>query len=114
MKAAVKRAFERMRNRYDLKYLKGRCVFAENSGRTADVLCHFGRSLAESPDDQSFEIDLRTILHWTAPTKGCLTYASMLHMMFSMGSVRKTLRGLGRIQPVYDGIEQASRYLLAA
>jgi len=123
-KGDAERAFEGFLNTYAVKYPKATACLEKDRD---ELLMFYAFPAAHWPSLRTtnpIESTFGTIRHRTARTKGCLTRAGMLHMMFKLGQcAEKTwrrLRGFNELPKVVagiqfiDGIEQAATDSVAA
>jgi len=108
-KARAEKAFEVFLHTYDLKYPKATACLQKDREALltfyAFPAAHWPSLRTTNPIESTFG----TIRHRTARTKGCLTRAGMLHMMFKLGQcAEKTwrrLRGFRELAKVLEGIQ---------
>ena len=107
--ADAEKAFEVFVHTYDLKYPKATVCLQKDRETLltfyAFPAAHWPSIRTTNPIESSFG----TIRHRTTRTKGCLTRAGMLHMMFKLGQcAEKTwrrLRGFRELKKVLEGIQ---------
>ena len=108
-KGTAERAFDGFLQTYALKYPKATACLEKDR---EELLMFYAFPAAHWPSLRTtnpIESTFGTIRHRTARTKGCLTRAGMLHMMFKLGQcAEKTwrrLRGFRELPKVIAGIQ---------
>ena len=108
-KSAATRAFEVFLTTYEAKYPKATACLAKDREELLTFYAFPAQHWQHLRTTNPIESTFGTIRHRTKRTKGCLTRAGMLHMMFKLGRCAeknwRRLRGFRHLAQVIEGIQ---------